>query len=591
MTATTAPETVITSSKGKCYLKIKDDPRTSNYEDDIWDMTAVGSTTKTHSTINFTTFPEPRKTFLKQYAYALLNEAPYNGAKPFKPLTVIYYVRAVSKFLAWVEEEKNKTLPEITPQDLNSYLYLTETIEGLSTGRINETVISIQRIYEYRSFITLPNFTFFPWDGKDATKVTGRRPRQGGENTTPRIPEEITRPLLSWALFYVETVSDEILKQIRGEKIPVTIDPLTGKPWRKRSERVDRRHGEEDVLRTACKIVILYLTGMRFKEAVSIRPGSVTLLRDGEIPLYNIKARTFKTFRDPRGVEVTWVAPQQVAKAISILETISDSPYLFAKTRSYNAEFVGPESVGTDVDRFQRYINRRYANDTRTGFPMEGGKPYRVTSRMFRRTLAAYIAAEPYGIVAGMMQYKHLQVATFEGYAGTSESGFAIEIRQQQQLSRENDMLRIYTEAKNNEPLIGPGAITLMKDLGLADGATYADESRVTAMLKSRTKTLHRGELNDCFYDPTKSLCRSVLQRDTDKAKQGEDTPLFSACEPLNCGCSVIDGDKLAAWKALETKFETLLNNPTLHDLDQTKIEHNYQKVRNVITKLEGANR
>ena len=41
-----------------------------------------------------------------------------------------------------------------------------------------------------------------------------------------------------------------------------------------------------------------------------------------------------------------------------------------------------------------------------------------------RRTIAWHIANRPFGTIAGMIQYKHASVAAFEGYAGSSRSGF-----------------------------------------------------------------------------------------------------------------------------------------------------------------------
>ncbi|MFX8984354.1 integrase, partial [Acinetobacter baumannii] len=49
------------------------------------------------------------------------------------------------------------------------------------------------------------------------------------------------------------------------------------------------------------------------------------------------------------------------------------------------------------------------------------GKPWRITTRQFRRTIAWHIANRPFGTIAGMIQYKHASVAAFEGYAGSSK--------------------------------------------------------------------------------------------------------------------------------------------------------------------------
>jgi hypothetical protein len=70
-----------------------------------------------------------------------------------------------------------------------------------------------------------------------------------------------------------------------------------------------------------------------------------------------------------------------------------------------------------------------------------GGKPWRITTRQFRRTIAWHIANRPFGTIAGMIQYKHASVAAFEGYAGTSASGFRAEVEAQRRLGQQGDLL------------------------------------------------------------------------------------------------------------------------------------------------------
>jgi hypothetical protein len=56
--------------------------------------------------------------------------------------------------------------------------------------------------------------------------------------------------------------------------------------------------------------------------------------------------------------------------------------------------------------------------------PAVNGHPFRLQTRQFRRTLAWFIARQPGGAIAGAIQYRDLSIQMFEGYAGTSESGF-----------------------------------------------------------------------------------------------------------------------------------------------------------------------
>src|SRR3546814_19612999 len=73
--------------------------------------------------------------------------------------------------------------------------------------------------------------------------------------------------------------------------------------------------------------------------------------------------------------------------------------------------------------------------------PGPDGKPWRITTRQFRRTIAWHIANRPFGTIAGMIQYKHASVAAFDGSAGTSASGFRAAIEAQRRLGQTDDLL------------------------------------------------------------------------------------------------------------------------------------------------------
>ena len=47
--------------------------------------------------------------------------------------------------------------------------------------------------------------------------------------------------------------------------------------------------------------------------------------------------------------------------------------------------------------------------------------PWRLKSSQFRRTLAWFIARRPGGSIAGAIQYRHLSIQMFEGYANPRE--------------------------------------------------------------------------------------------------------------------------------------------------------------------------
>src|SRR3546814_10403854 len=96
--------------------------------------------------------------------------------------------------------------------------------------------------------------------------------------------------------------------------------------------------------------------------------------------------------------------------------------------------------------------------------------PYTTLFRsQFRRTIAWHIANRPFGTIAGMIQYKHASVAAFEGYAGSSRSGFRGEIEAQRALGQIDDILVYFDERQSGARLGGPAATRVGDVLDHAD--------------------------------------------------------------------------------------------------------------------------
>lgn len=142
-----------------------------------------------------------------------------------------------------------------------------------------------------------------------------------------------------------------------------------------------------------------------------------------------------------------------------------------------------------------------------------GGAPWRITTRQFRRTIAWHIANRPFGTIAGMIQYKHASVAAFEGYAGSSPSGFRAEVEAQRALGQIDDILDYFDDRRAGGSPSGPAGPRIARALDAAADtlgplpAMIADRARLRTLLASLARTLHVGPLADCFFDPSTALC------------------------------------------------------------------------------------
>jgi hypothetical protein len=98
------------------------------------------------------------------------------------------------------------------------------------------------------------------------------------------------------------------------------------------------------------------------------------------------------------------------------------------------------------LNAFRDHVNAELVHkDLTNAIPtMHEGEPFKITTRQFRRTLAWHIANRPFGTIAGMIQYKHASVAAFEGYAGSSHSGFQRQVEQEHRIGHLDDILEYF---------------------------------------------------------------------------------------------------------------------------------------------------
>src|SRR5450631_3856571 len=158
----------------------------------------------------------------------------------------------------------------------------------------------------------------------------------------------------------------------------------------------------------------------------------------------------------------TWIVIAPVAEAIAVLEQLTDHDELFwapcmkRKTVPYGAVVQSTLFLKT----FRDHVNRMAATGAVpiAAIPEVDGAPWPLNSLQFRRTLAWHIANQPFGIVAGKIQYQHVSVTTFEGYAGQSESGFRSEIEAERQLQQMEDIVDRYEDYCRGVKATGPGA-------------------------------------------------------------------------------------------------------------------------------------
>lgn len=352
---------------------------------------------------------------------------------------------------------------------------------------------------------------------------------------------------------------------------------------------------EERMLLVACYLVVAYLTGMRDSEVHSLRAGchSIERSRDGTIHRHRLQGRVFKR-RHPEGEDVEWVAIEPVVHAIHVVTEL-------AEVHGMAELFTLPHGGGRGntvrpwrlIDAFRDHLNRlapRHPKLPRV--PDEEGKPWKFNSMQLRRTLAWYIANRPYGIVALKIQYKHVDVAVSEGYAGTSEAGFAKEIEWARLEGRGDDLLERFRDFCDGVACGGPGAprieaefSRIRAEIGGRFPFLVADQARVRAMLLNSEAVLFVGLYNDCYFVPAMALC----QRETPEGKRP--LPVLAICSPTRCPNSCFGPRHVEKWQSVAEEIREHLTNTRLGAPQRIALRQELERVEGVVSEIKDRNR
>ncbi|MFC5828665.1 hypothetical protein [Nonomuraea insulae] len=133
--------------------------------------------------------------------------------------------------------------------------------------------------------------------------------------------------------------------------------------------------------------------------------------------------------------------------------------------------------------------------------------------------------------MAGARQFHHAKTIMFEGYAGTSASGFAAEVAAEEAVAKLDYLEDLYRDWDDGGRA-GGGAVQridaefdrIRRELGDLPGVV-ASPARLRTMLRHLTKVLHPGALNDCFFQPGVAVCAKRA-----KPLGGRPLPMINMC-------------------------------------------------------------
>jgi integrase len=330
--------------------------------------------------------------------------------------------------------------------------------------------------------------------------------------------------------------------------------PITGQidqhPWRSAPIAYEEAPALAGLLRTACFIVIAYLSGARTGEILNLERGCVC--HDPVTDLWLISGRKFKGAQDTNGDKIPegqqredpWVIVEQAAHAVDVLERLHRDQLLFpdqlhpfriqggrSSTRIGHARKAA--SLVRDITDLTGWANARAQALARPHelIPPDPDGP--IAPSRFRRTLAWHIVRKPRGLIAGAIQYGHLHVQMTLGYSGAYDSGFPDEQAFEEWLFRLERISEDHQRLLDGEHVSGPAADPYQHRVHAAHqqfaGRVLPNTQQARDMIANPLLQIYPGRAMTCVFDQTKALCQTrATENDVRRTPDQDD------CRP-NC--------------------------------------------------------
>ncbi|MES2042166.1 MAG: hypothetical protein V4495_30505 [Pseudomonadota bacterium] len=476
-----------------------------------------------------------------------------------------------------------------------------------------------------------------PLFGQSIYKYLGKACPVRGDNRAPVIPANIWDRYLCAALDYVEHYApdildaQEVLENVRTKVLPLHIDrpgfkawnfsrdytdpalmgmyqkfalnPVTGMPWRNDWGGIKVTLKELRALYDACLVVVGSLSGMRVSELALIQIDGFWEYSSSDNPLkrFRISSRLTKGKHD---TNEEWEVNESVFKACKILRKLtsfaradSSSKALFLqgwdrgptsrfktdvayknRTGGGNGQIavlpVGPSNFTSYLRRFASHLDEALGGQYK--LPHFDGKPWDFIMRMLRRSLAGRIAREPFGMIAGMLHYKHVRITTFSGYAGSDPEW--IKDLHDEEIAANDEFIEEICEGLIEGTLAGGKGEDLLREFSGVAGDLKKNAHQY--FLESNRANLHVGLFNYCMFNAERALCLN-------EKNQVNPQPMLSACHPDRCANSCITTKHRPQWEVQAADALAMLDQPRISEPQRVALSRDLVAVNRVLEKLQ----
>jgi flavin reductase (DIM6/NTAB) family NADH-FMN oxidoreductase RutF len=184
--------------------------RGPRFGDNVWDVRPFVPRTAATTRVDFTTLADPDHVrTAKEYLYSRIRRGiPTNklagAARPMKITGLANEFQEIRIILRDLTTVGAPRLADVTREHLEAVLAQWRRGPDTAAGLVGV----VKHIAAHGQFLT-DRMSIAAWPGRGANLVAGRYPPP--ENTTPRIPEQVTAPLVKAAVFYLETAVGDLL--------------------------------------------------------------------------------------------------------------------------------------------------------------------------------------------------------------------------------------------------------------------------------------------------------------------------------------------------------------------------------------------
>ncbi|MBO1417768.1 hypothetical protein [Streptomyces sp. FH025] len=336
-----------------------------------------------------------------------------------------------------------------------------------------------------------------------------------------------------------------------------------------------------------CVVATSALTGMRSSELMELTVGCRRTDSENDTGLarHRLVSKVVKG-RRWGGEADEWVVIEEVARVIALAEQLTD-----AAPGQLLFDFKGFESNGA-----MTWLRKWVTSPAGQRMGLEPIPDDPIHPRRLRRTLSVEMAARPGGLLATKVHFKHLSVATSEGYAarpGGAQAVFHHEWKRAEETEKLRRTVEAYRQFEQGQLPSGPGADALLAtfrtvETGLEDhdpgAAKVVTDRQVELLLKQKASVLHLSAANYCWFeDPAKALCLKLA------GAKSAASPLTGMCDSARCPQATHHLVHRPVWQSAADNGAVMLASPRVPIAEKQRLRAEHERSTRVLHEIDKA--